>query len=141
MPMIQCTELSRLVELQEPASEEAIVQAQEALGCSFPNMYIDLLRCSNGFSVPDVVSLIVYGTGDSRIADICERNTTFVVSDYLPEWLLIGDDGGGRGIFLDHTDQEGAVYIVGLGCMHPSDAILLAANLAEWVAQGFPLPE
>jgi len=132
--MIDCMELSKVVEMQESASDEAIAHTQAMIGCLFPSPYVELLKCSDGFSVPDVVNLHVYST-----SGLPERNTTYEVATYLPGWLLIGSDGGGRGIFLNCTDQEGAIYIVGLGSMLRSDMVLLASNAAEWVTRGFSL--
>lgn len=131
---MNCAELSQVAEIQAPASEEAIAQVQEDVGSVLPTSYIDLLRCSNGFSVPSVESLIIYA-----VDEINEMNETNEVRSYLPGWVLIGDDGGGRGIFLDCTDEGGTIYLVGLGSMLRSDARLLASNVIEWIKKGFTL--
>jgi hypothetical protein len=130
--MIDCTYLTQIAATQEPATQEAIVLAQDAVRHTFPNEYVQLLRCSNGLSVPNVVSLSLYSTDE-----LSERNETYEVPIYLPDWLVIGDDGGGRGVFLDVA--SGAVYLVGLGSMLRSDAVLLASSIDDWVKQGFVL--
>jgi hypothetical protein len=130
--VIDCKELSKIVEMQEPASDEAIAQAQVVMGCTFPPTYVELLKCSDGFFVHPV--LMVYET-----SGIPERNTTYEVGIHLPEWLLIGDDSGGRGIFLDYTDKEGTIYMVGLGNMSRPEARLLASSIPEWMACKFSL--
>jgi hypothetical protein len=130
--MIDCTELATIVEMHAPASAKAIAQAQAVIGCTFPHAYIDLLTCSDGFFVPPV--LMVYET-----SGIPERNTTYEVDLCLPGWLLIGDDSGGRGIFLDCTDQVGTIYIEHLGSMFRSEARVLASHIPEWMARRFSL--
>jgi hypothetical protein len=58
---MNCTELAKIVEMNPPATDAAIAQAQTALGYSLPDTYIELLKCSDGFFVHPV--LMVYETG------------------------------------------------------------------------------
>jgi hypothetical protein len=132
--MIDRSLLSQLAELQEPAHIEQIVLAQQAIGCVFPQEYVDLLKTANGLQMLNVVSLILYSTDE-----IEERNLTYEVKDYLPGWVLIGDDGGGRGVLLDCDEPPGAIYLVGLGSMLRSDASMLAPTIIEWVTRHFSL--
>lgn len=74
---MNCTELAKIVEMNPPATDAAIAQAQTALGYSLPDTYIELLKCSDGFFVHPV--LMVYETGG-----ISERNATYEVGIYLP---------------------------------------------------------
>ena len=132
--MLACEKLAQLATTRAPTTQEEVARAQQALGGGFPRKYVALLHCSNGLMVPEVASLILYST-----EEIEERNTTFEVHTYAASWLLIGDDGGGRGIFLDRSDPDGAVYRLGLGVGDPSYAVLLAPTLADWIENGFGL--
>jgi hypothetical protein len=134
--MINCEKLAQIATTNAPATREEIEQAQQVLGGGFPREYVELLQCSNGLMVPQVASLILYST-----EEIEERNVTYAVQTYAPSWLLIGDDGGGQGIFLDRADLHSAVYWLGLGVGDPSHAVLLAPTLAEWIESGFDLKE
>jgi cell wall assembly regulator SMI1 len=134
--MIDCYHLREVVQANEPAIGEQIIQVEGALGCAFPRDYFDLLACSNGFNVPDVLSLSLYST-----EELVERNTTYEVALYMPGWVMIGDDGGGRGIVIDCTQPQSAIYRVGMGVMQAEEAVYLAASLAEWIKSGFDLKD
>lgn len=120
--------------MNQPASSREIMQAQDECGVLFSKDLIDLLRCSNGLQVEDVLSLILYATDE-----IYERNTTYEVAIYAPTMLCIGDDGGGRCVLLEK--EKGAVYLVDMGSMAPEDATFLASSLAEWIESGFSLKD
>lgn len=130
--MISNQALEKLAKLRSSATLEQIHQAQQEIGYIFPEDYIQLLSLSNGIQVIDVASLVLYSTDELR-----ERNSTYEVPDYLPGWLMIGDDGGGQGIFLDCIEIVGAIYSVGMGSMLRTDAILLAGNLTQWIDRAF----
>ncbi len=94
-----------------------------------------MLRCSNGLTAQwDVSGLILYAT-----TELGERNATYEVAIYAHTLLMIGDDGGSKGVMLDRTDPEGQLYLLGMGSMAREDAEVLASSFAEWVASGFDL--
>jgi hypothetical protein len=132
--MIDCNELAQIAELKPPASPEALAAIQQTLGRTFPAAYVAFLRCTDGMYVPTVISLYLYATGE-----LAERNATYEVPIYLPDWLLIGSDGGGRGILLDCASEPGTVYIVGLGSLRRADAEVLAPDMAAWARDGFAI--
>src|SRR3954468_9989009 len=101
------------VNLEKPATEAEIAHAEELIGCTFPKDYKDLLACSDGLFVGGAYSLNLYSTNYLQ-----ERNQTYEVAEYAPPgWVLIGDDGGGNGIFLDCSSSQGTLYRAGLGSM------------------------
>ena len=131
--MKDCEELAQFATTNNPATQDEILRVQKGLECTLPQDYIDFLKCSNGISADGIRSLLLYDT-DS----VLERNSTFEVSTYAPpSWILIGDDGGGRGIFLDCASEKGSVYQIGLGSMLRSDAVFLASSLTDWIERRF----
>src|SRR5688572_6123841 len=134
--MIDCSLVQSVAQTSaEPASDEAIAAAQVALGCNFPSEYIELLRCSNGIAASgDTSSLILYS-----VDEIQERNETYRVQQQSPALLMIGDDGGGRGILLEHGTSSSPIYLIGMGSLAIEDAKILAANLEDWLRENLPL--
>ncbi|QNG19332.1 DUF4303 domain-containing protein [Rhodococcus triatomae] len=53
----------------------------------------ELWSATPGLYRPDGVA--IYGPHS-----LAERNTTFEIAEYAPGWALVGDDGGGRGLFM-----------------------------------------
>ncbi|MEC1353425.1 SMI1/KNR4 family protein [Bacillus sonorensis] len=89
--MIDLSMVSDLIK-NKPASETEIQESEDILQAKLPNVYKDLLRNTNGFSIGGGVA--IYGT-----EDIVERNETWEVDEYARGYVSIGDDGGGN-VFL-----------------------------------------
>ena len=126
--MIDCSFLASFTQPNVAADEELLRRAQDSLQMTFPAEYLELLRCSNGFTVPNVASLLLYS-----VDELLERNVTYEVQEYLPGWIMIGDDGGGEGIFISYDDPSARPYINGMGSMLLADARPLADNLSQWI--------
>lgn len=107
-----------------PASEQAIAEAEFALGKTFPPEYRSLLLAADGFILQTGIG--IYGTDEVE-----ERNKTFEVEVYAPGYLAIGDDSGGRVVLLRYEDS--GVYLVHQGIMAPQRMKLVANSLTEWV--------
>ncbi|MGE7433008.1 MULTISPECIES: hypothetical protein [Kitasatospora] len=83
-----------------------------------------LWRCTPGLQFPDGV--VVYGP-----QDLPERNETYEVGEYQPDWVLIGDDSGGRGLFMRRAGGDRpSVYSLGLG---DGDRDIDRPGVGEWV--------
>lgn len=85
-----------------------------------------------GLLVRDFISL--YGDG------IEERNTTFEVEQWIPDFIAIGDDSGGTQFYLRRDGSE-AVYMAGVGAISVREPEVIHSSFAGWVAQGCPLPD
>ncbi|MFC8431897.1 hypothetical protein [Streptomyces sp. NPDC057253] len=72
--------------------------------------------------------------------DIGERNATYEVVRYAPGFLLVGDDGGGRGFLLRADDPDSAVFSSGLGDLEPADFDVVSADFASWIESLRPAP-
>jgi cell wall assembly regulator SMI1 len=125
-------QLAQIAEIQDPATDQQITEAENELGIKFPKEYRLLLTSSNGLFANDLVNL--YPT-----EEIAERNSTFEVARYLPGYIMIGDDSGGSGIFIDTVSSPSPVYQIGHGSLDLSDAVVLAPTLTDWIDQRFPL--
>ncbi len=112
-----------------PASESEIQESEDILQAKLPNVYKDLLRNTNGFSIGGEVA--IYGT-----EDIVERNETWEVDEYARGYVAIGDDGGGNVFLMLQNEKETEVLIVDSGDMDPSHATVITSDIIEWVNSG-----
>ncbi|MET9398738.1 SMI1/KNR4 family protein [Kitasatospora sp. NPDC002965] len=88
-------------------------------------------------STPGVLldsGVLVYGPHGIR-----ERNETFEVARYAPEWVLIGDDSGGTGLFMRrHGRDRTRVYRLGLGAIDENvetEGELVTDDLLTWLEE------
>lgn len=95
--MIDLSKVSDLI-INTAASDIKIQEIESLMNGKLPNVYKDLLRYINGFSIGG--GLVIYGTDD-----IVERNKTWEINEYASGYISIGDDGGGN-IFLMFQDPE-----------------------------------
>lgn len=129
--------LTKLAQLNKPSAEYDIRRYELHSSTVIPRQYALFLLCSNGLCVyDDKKSLTLYA-----LDELSEQNKTYEVKEYLPGWLMIGDDGGGRGIFVKLDDDSAQPYLMGMGSMLMDEARTLADNLCEWLEQGFPLDD
>ncbi|MFD7922952.1 SMI1/KNR4 family protein [Streptomyces sp. NPDC059740] len=99
----------------EPASEEAVVAAEERLGVRFPPSYRNFLRASDGWECIgqlDLRRVDQVGWFDDLFADLlgvwAELEHFEDQLAVLQRCLLIGDEeGGSGGYFLLHADGVG----------------------------------
>ncbi|MCY8579351.1 SMI1/KNR4 family protein [Bacillus haynesii] len=126
--MIDLSMVSDLIK-NIPASESEIQESEDILQAKLPNVYKDLLRNTNGFSIGGEVA--IYGT-----EDIVERNETWEVDEYARGYVAIGDDGGGNVFLMFQNEKETEVLIVDSGDMDPSHATVITSDFIEWVNSG-----
>jgi len=135
MASVNCIQVRALARVAAAATVVSIQAAEAAIGLSFPPLYRSMLLCADGFMYDgESYSLSMYGSNE-----LAERNTTCEVQDYLPTLLMIGDDGGGRGIFIEHGQTDGAVYLCDMGAFFLDDLELIASDLQSWISNGFDL--
>jgi hypothetical protein len=115
-----------------PLSEdEHLARLAEWAEAKLPEVYVRLLR--------DVRSREVFGDLVSiyPLDAVIERNETYETKKHCPGYLTIGDDSGGRAILIPLDDEACPVYVVDHGSMSVEDFSLVAAELTEWVRDGF----
>ena len=114
------------------SSNAALVNVEKWVGKPLPPGYRAFLGArTDDFAMGE--SVLLYGT-DSFI----ERNETYEIKTYCPDYVTIGDDSGGRQLLLSF--HSGALSLVDAGSMNPQDAYEVAPDFEAWLAAGYPLP-
>ncbi len=76
--------------------------------------------------------VLIYGPHVIR-----ERNETFEVRRYAPDWVMVGDDSGGSGFFMRHHGRDRtSVYRLGFGAIDADVAAegdLVTTDLFGWL--------
>jgi len=65
-----------------------------------------------------------------------ERNKQFFVKEYLPDFLLVGDDGGGQGIFVEKNNPLLNVFYLDFGALGSLPLKSLEIDLFHWLEEG-----
>jgi len=117
-----------------PASDADLLGARQELAFllgpqPLPEALASFWRRSNGALGND---FLLYST-----AEIAERNQTYEVHVYLPGYLNVGDDGGGKAALVKLGEADPEVFLNGRGgtleSMEP-----LGLALGAWLAGGCP---
>jgi hypothetical protein len=98
----------------------------EKLGVSPDSVYGKYLLGSGGFS-HEPTGVLIYS-----LNEVEERNETFEVKKYLPQYVMIGDDGGGTGLLIKTKDQS-VLYESGLGDLSEGAIRTLAGDFMSWI--------
>ncbi|MBD9463937.1 hypothetical protein [Pseudomonas sp. Pdm06] len=99
-----------------------------------PSVILTFVEQQTGIPRPD--GLFLYGRDD-----LTERNETFEITQYLPGYLLIGDDSGSRGVLVHYELSAYPVYLCDLGVLAEEDLVPLAPTLHHWIELSCPLPD
>ncbi len=115
------------------SAREADVQAAESrLGGRFPAPYRAFLHRSDGHQSHD--RIVLYA-----LHELDERNETFNVMEFFPNYFAVGDDSGGRLVLLRKGDESAQPWLVGAGALMPDDGRAMGTSWEQWEAAGFPL--
>lgn len=126
--MINLSKVSDLAK-NTAASDIEIQGVENLLKLELPNVYKDLLRYTNGFSIGG--GLVIYGT-----ENLVERNETWEVDEYASGFVAIGDDGGGNVFLMFQDADEKEVLVIDSGDMNPSHSNLVTSDFNKWVNSG-----
>lgn len=126
--MINLSKVSDLAK-NTAASDIEIQEVENLLKLELPNVYKDLLRYTNGFSIGG--GLVIYGT-----ENLVERNETWEVDEYASGFVAIGDDGGGNVFLMFQDADEKEVLVIDSGDMNPSHSNLVTSDFNKWVNSG-----
>ncbi|WP_036800711.1 SMI1 / KNR4 [Photobacterium marinum] len=66
-----------------------------------------------------------------------EMNEEYMVQDYIPNSLAIGDDEGGSALIIMTGNKGYGLYKVGFGDLDVDDAEYISASLSELLIDGF----
>jgi hypothetical protein len=118
-------------ELLSPPTLEAIVQAEQKFGCSFPDQLRSLYLQSNGIHGNWTVTIF-------EVEAVFERNETYETFEYLPDHMYIGNDNGNTGIFISKSSEELRVFASDLGDQDANSLVVLASSISVWFGCGCP---
>jgi len=104
-----------------PATDSEVKALEKHIGIRLPETYFQFLKSSNGLYDPDS-GCSLYATHE-----LAERNQTYSVLRDAPGYVLIGDDGGGRGILI--RVATGKIFMIGLAHMVPDDFTLVSNDI------------
>ncbi|MCI0766278.1 SMI1/KNR4 family protein [Bacillus sp. TL12] len=126
--MINLSKIPGLIK-NNPANDIEIQGLEDVMEIELPNVYKDLLKYTNGFSIGG--GLTIYGT-----EDIIERNETWEVTEYANGYVSIGDDGSGNVFLMLQGADVKEVLVVDSGDMNPNHATVITLDFSEWVNTG-----
>ncbi|THJ30476.1 SMI1/KNR4 family protein [Lampropedia aestuarii] len=117
--MIERDELMKRFQINNPARSSEVDDVSSKI--FIPNDYLSFLRVSNGLSSLGRISLL-------EVEDLFERNVDYEVGEYLPGYLMIGDDGGGVAILMD---KHGLIFENDMGTMMQETMVKSAESLEQ----------
>lgn len=116
------SELETLYTLNSPATSQAIKMLPLEWYNLYPS-YIEFLKISNGL-FGDEISLL-------EAEHIQQRNIDYEVAEYLPNFLMIGDNGGGVAILMEKKNQN--IFAVGMGVMSEDCLEKISPSLEDFL--------
>jgi len=109
-----------------PIQESRLEELERAVRGGLPPSYRALLQVSDG--------AIVGGWKLYSSAELLERNATYRIQEFMPGYLLVGDNGGGRGLFLrTESPLDFRTFVVGFGALSDEEARAVAPSFEEWL--------
>ena len=115
-------ELETLYTLNDPATSQAIKMLPSEWHILYPS-YLQFLELSNGLFGDEITLL--------EAEDIQQRNIDYEVKEYLPNFLMIGDNGGGVAILMDNKNQN--IFAVGMGVMSEDSLEKISSSLEDFL--------
>jgi len=107
------------------ATDSEVKALEKHLGIRLPETYSQFLKSSNGLYDPDS-GCSLYATHE-----LAERNRTYSVFKDAPGYVLLGDDGGGRGILIQYATGE--LFMIGLAHIVPDDFTPVANDIHSFL--------
>ncbi len=99
-----------------------------------PNQYKEFLKISNGISFDG--GLILYSWEELK-----QMNDELQVQRYQPDYIAIGDDGGGLVFLMKQEANAEEVLCVDMSDYDVDDPFCKLANFDVWYKEGCNLPE
>ena len=115
-------ELEALYTLNDPATSQAIKMLPPEWNSLYPS-YLQFLELSNGLFGDEITLL--------EAEEIQQRNIDYEVEEYLPNFLMIGDNGGGVAILMDNKNQN--IFAVGMGVMSEDSLEKISSSLEDFL--------
>ena len=119
------------ISTKSPVSDDEINLVQTKLNKKFPLSYMRFLKQTDGF-LSDPVSLY-------SVSNLIEMNDTYEVDIYCPEYIHIGNNGGGSAVLImeaNHNDSK--VYFCDQGSMTADTMHIVGTDFIQWLESGCP---
>lgn len=112
------------------------MKVEARLGLCLPTAYRELLLVTNGLEPR--TNKDRYAIALFKLEELPEFQEAYAIPECIPGHILIGFDGGCRGLFLK-ADEQGPLFLSETSAYSVSELRMVADGLAQWVAQGFDL--
>lgn len=120
--------------LQTTSLQLSTTVIEQALGKGVPAQVIAFWEAYEEVAFANSINIYGFET-------VIIRNEDYQIGQYVPDYLLIGDDGGGQGLFVKRGDEQCIVHYLGLGALDPEDFNSTEMNLIDWISAGPVLEE
>lgn len=118
--------LSQLYQLNQGVSTKVLRNSVNELPFPLHPSYTKLLLISNGLYSEDSLALL-------EIEVLKSRNDDYEVQIYLPNYVMIGDNGGGVALLMKEGDE--CLYEVDMGVMDEESIHKSADNLHQFLVE------
>ena len=118
--------LSQLYQLNQGVSTKVLRNSVNELPFPLHPSYTELLLISNGLYSEDSLALL-------EIEVLKSRNDDYEVQIYLPNYVMIGDNGGGVALLMKEGDE--CLYEVDMGVMDEESMHKSADNLHQFLIE------
>ena len=97
---------------------------------ALPNLYAEFLS-----KIDNSGELVIENTGVTLYSrlDLLERNSTYQIEEWEPDFFLIGQDGDVA--FFIKKDSDDTIYMNDLGALGSLEMKPVASNISEFVEQ------
>ena len=112
----------------EKIDEELTMNNQ--IDLALPNLYAEFLS-----KIDNSGELVIENTGVTLYSrlDLLERNSTYQIEEWEPDFFLIGQDGDVA--FFIKKDSDDAIYMNDLGALGSLEMKPISLNIFEFVQQ------
>ena len=120
-----------------PEGQDAVSVAERELAVRLSEDYAGWLSANDGFK-GDLGGCFLSLCAPDELVRL-DRGSA--ISEFMPELVLIGTDGGGEGIGIDMRGQSRPVVLVGLGSLRWEEAIHEADSFHKFLhnrLDGYP---
>lgn len=126
---------TKLIGRTKPAlTEYGFATLREQVDWDFPQAYIELLQFSNGVELEG--GGILYSS-----SELIERNRTYEVGIYEPDYFAIGDSGGGLLFLIEkRSTVDSTVLSIGAGSIGALPPSFVSASIKLWIESGCGTP-
>jgi len=120
------------LELNEPATQNAIDEFQRVSGLKLPQDYVRFLMMSNG--AEGIIGTKAY-VMLWRLEELIELNEAYNVQEYAKGLFLFGSDGGGEAYAFDIRSQTISIVRVPFVGMDVNLAVRVADNFDQFIGR------